>query len=359
MKKLTKLLLVLSMFTSLCLFAGTTTSPKILQVKSDINPNNALIVDFLVQTNVPAKVKIYYHGSTSDTGKFLFVPPSLSFSSLQKFSVVRLRAQTKYDFEIIAIDQTDHRSASYKGNFTTHPLPANLEEAAIGLVKGTKTSYPLTIFDHNHNLTSPPPEQFDPPFNGMVIVDSIGHIVWYYESKLQIPGRTSSGIGDIKKIDNNFYLQNGLASGGYDNRIFAITPLGLVLFQSPSVCTSIEPTNEASQPLTGGAHYEIQLLKDGKILYLGHEVRYIPGLPSPLQNGNSIREWNPVTNIDRQVWSPFDFINPLIHRTTTSNDSIISLGCDHSTNAMEWTHANTLSIGLSGNYLWNSRNLDT
>lgn len=353
-----RILFIVFLLVPLCLFAEKSNSSKIITVSNEINPTNSLIVDFFVQTNIPTKLKIYYRGLKTDTGTFLYMPQLKAYEEIHKFSIVRLRAQTEYEFQIIVEDQNNNSSLPYTGTFSTNSLPANLEEASIGLVQGTKTSYPLTIFDHNHNLLSPPPEQFDPPFYGMIIVDREGYIVWYYENKLQIPGRASKALGDIKQHNNNFYLQEGPASGGYDNRIFIMNSFGKILSASPKVCSLVAPTKKSSPPLTGGAHHEIQVLDDGVVLYLAHEVRYIKKLTNPLQNGSSIREWDPIKKVDQQVWSPFDFLNPITDRTLAS-DSIISLGCDESTQANEWTHSNTLSKGLAENYLWNSRNIDT
>src|SRR5437762_13588747 len=107
------LLLILSIVKPLWLFAETTPFLKIIKAKATVNANNALIIDFLVQTNVPAKVRIYYQSSKSDTEKFLFIPPSQSYARLQQFSVVRLSAQTTYYFQIIAVDQADYQSLTY------------------------------------------------------------------------------------------------------------------------------------------------------------------------------------------------------------------------------------------------------
>jgi hypothetical protein len=157
---------------------------------------------------------------------------------------------------------------------------------------------------------------------------------------------------EIDRLPNgNFVYDIGPAGRSWDGRLLEMTPFGEIVHTGPSICTS-----GTTLPVFGGAHHEITPLADGKVLYLGRRVDRFAGLAAP-QEESTIREWDPTSNVDREVWRPSFFINPVTHRGEDSKNTI-PLGCERQVVAQEWTHANALSPGLSGNYLWNSRHLD-
>jgi hypothetical protein len=260
-----------------------------------------------------------------------------------------LRENTQYHFSVVAVDADGKKSRAASGTFVTGALPPALVAPVtrIELVRGPGTTYP-TLFDFNHQ--DPPLPGQQARFNGHVVLDSKARIIWYHENTLRPRPDHPRGAFEIDRLPNGNFVYD-FVGRSWDGRIVEMTPFGDIVRMSPSVCTS-----GTTLPIFAGSHHEITPLADGKVLYLGRRVDRFEGLDMP-QEESTIREWDPATNADREVWRPSSFLDPATHRGLDSSLPIL-LGCDRQVQAAEWTHANTLILGLSGNYLWNSRHLD-
>ncbi len=325
--------LFVTFFSSLLIFALFSSvngdEPIVLKVKTAVNPDNALIIDFKVKLNKPAILKISYWNEEAGAFKY---KPQLDFSTSQRFSILRLRAETTYRYSLVAMDQEGHRSEKFTGKFTTGPLPPEIADISIKLTQGKRTTYPLTLFDQNTNF-----------FNGYIAVDSTGQIVWYYQNPLV------EQVGNIIKMPSGNYLYaSGFFLSGSSNTLVEITPFGRMVRQSPLICNS-------SVPVIGGVDLHDMQYVDGKILHLGQLAPKVHGFSRP-QLGGTIREWNLGTNTDRLVWNPFDFLNPVSDRSSLSN-VIIDLSCKAAIPAQDWIHSNALAIGLDNNFIYGSRSL--
>jgi len=326
------------------------TRPLILTVEAARNPNNTLMIDFDVTTSTPASVTVTYFDPLEP--EFVVSKPT-DTATEHHFTIVRLKADTEYHYKVAAVDATGGKSPPKIGKFVSGSLPPGLvlPVTRIELVRGVGTTYP-TLFDFNHQ--DPPfAGQTPTPFNGHVVLDSKARVVWYHENTFRPrPGHSKMPFEIDRLANGNFVYDIGPAGRSWDGRLLEMTPYGEVVQIGPSICTS-----GSTLPIFGGAHHEITPLADGKVLYLGRRVERLLGASKPAQEETTIREWDPTTNDDREVWRPSFFVDPATHRGADSNLTIL-LGCDKQITAQEWMHGNALSPGQSDNYIFNSRYLN-
>ena len=323
--------------------------PRIVSVDVALNPNNALMMDFEVKTSTPAHVSVTYFDPLEP--EFVMSKPT-GLDTVHDFTIVRLRAETEYHYKVVAVDENGGKSPPKNGKFVTGSLPPGLVAPVtrIEMVRGTSTTYP-TLFDFNHQ---DPPflGETTTPFNGHVVLDTKARVIWYHINTFRPRVGHSLMPFEIDRMPNgNFAYDIGPAGRSWDGRLLEMTPYGEIVHIGPSVCTK-----GTALPIFGGAHHELTPLADGTVIYLGRRVQRFTGLTAP-QEETTIREWNPETNADREVWRPSVFLNPVTHRGADSNNTI-PLGCDRQVVAQEWLHGNALSPGWSGNYLFNSRYLN-
>jgi hypothetical protein len=322
---------------------------KILSVETAVNPRSALQIDFEVTTSKPASIVVTYFDPLEP--EYIRSKPT-ALDTVNDFTIVRLKADTGYQYKVVATDQYGKRSKPAYGTFRTGSLPPGLTQpiTRIENVKGPGTTYP-TLFDFNHS-DPPVAGQTTTPFNGHVVLDGKARVIWYHANEFRPRAGHSKAPFEIDRMANgNFVHDIGPAGRSWDGRLLEITPYGEVVHIGPSICTS-----GTGLPGLGGAHHEITPLADGNVLYLGRRVDRFTGLTT-LQEQTTIREWDPITNDDREVWRPAIFFDPVTHRGVDSN-ATIALGCNRQLTAQEWMHGNALTPGLSGKYLFNSRYLN-
>ena len=145
---------------------ATSTPPTVLRSNASVNPYNSLIIDVDVTLDTPSKVYVEY--ANPRAGRFRTTTTE-SLDTHREISLLRLRPLTTYSYDVFVVDDQGRASKEWTGSFRAGPLPPGLNNA-VAIVQGQPT-YPLTLKEHN-----------DDNFQGMVVLDSKGYIVWYFES---------------------------------------------------------------------------------------------------------------------------------------------------------------------------------
>jgi hypothetical protein len=218
--------------------------------------------------------------------------------------LLRLRANATYNYQVKTLQGGQPGAVVASGTFTTGALPADLASIPF-TVQGTATS-PLTFLSLNTM------------FNGGVVVDSDGYVVWY--------GRLPSGIaqGVTKRMNGNWAL---IAEGV---GIYEFTPLGRIAASLPQSMQF------------GLMHHDVVATPQNTLLFLTMENKVFNGTSL---SGEGIWEWNPATGDLTRRWLAFDFFDPANDKGTRSE-------------ATDWFHANSLSLGPRGNVVVSSQIMD-
>ena len=171
----------------------------------------------------------------------------------------------------------------------------------------------------------------------MVMFDQDGQIVWYYIVPDEIP-LIHTGITVVHRANGNL-LYMARAFG-----LEEITPDGQVV-------RLVEVDSRGIQEI----HHDLIELPGNQVLFLGLETRTIDdtinGGPRNLRVlGDTLRTLSLDSGIEQQVWSAFNVLDP----TQRPPEWI---GRKYA-NAEDWTHANTVSVGPTGNIVLSLRQLN-
>lgn len=215
----------------------------------------------------------------------------------------RLRPDTRYNIELRALGGEDQPAV---GTFVTPPLPqglAGLEFSATG----TPT----------HDLTAVEITRGGGQFEGVVIVDAAGEVVWYFNAPLF--------TGIVRRSNGNFVFLS------WTRGLMEVSPAG-------------EVVNQVEQGPADGRwmHHDVITTPWNTVLVLANETREIDGQDIA---GEAIWEWEPEAGRITQRWSAFDFLVPAENWGPASIPS-------------DWLHANSISLGPDGNILMSLRFLD-
>ena len=251
---------------------------------------------------------------------------------------VRLRPNTVYNYEVSGIDLQGHMAVGPGGTFTSGELPGTLRNATFKVLKGKPT----------HDLTFMEFEQ--PGFSGLAAIDGVGRIVWYYESL----GAGQHPRVMAQKSNGNIVFANYHYPGSgprTSHGLVEITPLGSVVDRLIGGC-----------PPDGPIHHEVQVLPDGRIMYLS---KYIlrPGFGNPPvpQETDTLSIWDQSKREDHVAWNMADFISPSDRIVPESNaDPPVALweGCGRDYDVQDWSHANSAHMDLDGSVLVSLRHLN-
>ena len=247
---------------------------------------------------------------------------------------LRLRAATKYSYQVFATVPGGPGSAGPLGTFTTGPLPRILRRATFDVLEGQPT----------HDLTFMEFQQRG--FYGLVAIDSTGAIVWYYRPD----DRTLRPQAMAQKPNGNIVYNSHFegASAG----LFEITPLGETVHTLLDEC-----------PPNGPMHHEVFLIDDETVLYMSKSILK-PGWgdpPAP-QEADTIGIWHQETAQRQIVWDMADFISAE-DRTAPGSDltrpgNIMWGGCDRDEKVQDWSHGNSAVLAEDGSVVVSLRHLD-
>lgn len=264
-------------------------------------PDMPLVRIFDIRLSSPYGVQVDYW---TDDGPRLRVVRETS-ERRHELALGRLRPSSTYHFEVRSSGAIG-MGVPVEGSFTTAPLPAGIAVLDFA-VEGVPTQ-PLTLFEIN---------QHPGGFQGVVIADGDGEVVWYYNA---------GPVGGAKRRENgNFVFLDG------GRGVTEVTPGGEVLAQL------------AQQPLPGmRAHHDVITTPANTLLFISYDQREYDGRTIV---GEAIWEWNPDNGDLARRWSSWDEMSPDVDWGPASRDS-------------DWLHANSLAIGPRGNILMSFRFLN-
>src|SRR4051794_37268862 len=363
------------LITAAVFFLAARCDAEIVGTSALVRPDNSLIVDIDVSTrgNVTELSVTYQTASSSPlVSKLTPVSPG----GVTRITIGRLRANRTYSYTVNATPARGGPPGSADGSFTTGSLPAGLAQNTYTL-RGRSTASLILLSQLG-------------AFKGLLALDLQGsdapQIVWYYNN----PPSTASGVLQVDSPINIVQERNGnllfadTGSGGpvaADSFYREITADGTLLNESPPGCTSLTPPISTAPPRWiwgqgNDIHEELLPGADGvagAVLHLGKVVKdpfFDAGLAlqgARLQQGTTIRRWDPLARTDTLVWDPFEFLDPLTERTHVTNsdpainsDARATMACAGASLAIEeWTHANSLQVAPTGEVLQSIRHLDT
>jgi hypothetical protein len=305
-------------------------SLSILSVSASPSPTNSLIQNFDVQLSEPGVVWVEYF-PRANTEEVLSFGPTPNVDTTQQFPVMRLTADTEYCYQVYARSRSDSGpvSDSFPGEFATGPLPAGLADSSFNKIIGTQT-YDLTLLDFA-----------DDDFSGIVALDEDADVVWYYE-------HDSAVHAIAQKEDLNLVF-----SQGNHQSLVEIKPDGTEV----SRITDVLDDGTPCMP-DGRWHHESLVRPDGRILFLGSEIRdvNIDGDIRP-QTGDIIMEWDQNLGTVTPLVRLFDLLDPVIDRTDAPNGTFWQ-GCDGEATTEDWTHSNAIWVTDNGTHVMSVRHLN-
>ena len=225
------LLFILMLIVSCCIScttkATTTESlehPYVVPITSDaqVSKSNSLVVKISGELSGPGAVAVHYW--SFDGPKFESSPIAISGTKYE-LSILRLRADTSYKYQVLAISDSGYRVASDVKSFVTGSLPKGLDTAKFDVLYG-HSSYPLTFLEFRQNT-----------FYGLVAIDSDGYVVWYYEG---LQGHEPY-VMDQRENGNIVYLDGSF--GVVAHGLVEITPLGEEIARLDDICSPGGPVN--------------------------------------------------------------------------------------------------------------------
>lgn len=219
----------------------------------------------------------------------------------------RLRAERAYHYEVRSIDRAGAVSKPVTGDVRTGALPPEI--AALKLTGQGTPTMPLTMIELMITTTG---------YNGALIADEKGNIVWYWRAPSQINGVSRLKNGDFVMLADS----------------------GLVVL-SPDAQLKKRLNNGNDKPF-GLIHHDALVTASNTVLFLARETRVIRDTSVV---GEAIWEWNPETDALTKKWTAFDFFDWSRDRGPQSAPN-------------NWMHANSLMIGSRGNIVVSLRNLD-
>jgi hypothetical protein len=249
----------------------------------------------------PADIEIEYGASS---GPRLLVRSPQPAALTHELALPRLRGRETYSYRVCTADGTRRSGSCGNGTFVTGDLPDDIR--SIAFTPSGQSSYPLTFLSVRS------------AFNGGLVVDADGHVVWY--------ARTAHPpLGAARRANGNWVL---LLNG-----------IGLVEFSALG-----EPVATLSQARVpaGGIHHDLTATPWDTILFLAFEPREFAGV---ILQGEALWEWKPETNALRKRWSAFDFLDPAVDVGARSVPD-------------DWLHANSVALGPRGNAIVSLHFLD-
>lgn len=291
-----------------------------------VSGDNALRVEVTVELEQPGRVLVEYGNEAA--GRFR--TPLGEVAAAHKIRVVRLRAETTYDYAIGVVDGAGAVAFAAKGEFTTGRLPEVLDTMEIA-VSGRSTQ-PLLLTDYSVTTRRRAAVRY------LVMHDAAGQIVWYQEDVDAGPlaaGDTGSLQRIVRKDDGN-----------------------LVYMIRNCCIREITPWGELVAELAGGTgsgngipHHALLPLGDGRVLYMADTVAVFDDRANggPRESRavyDTLRVWAPDTGGSRELWSALDFWD-----IADGEERVV-----WRRNRRRWTHANSLALGPRGNLIMSLRN---
>ncbi len=304
--------------------AEPSSTPSIVSTSASVLADNPLIVNVEVSLDSPARVRVAYHNA--DVGSF--ITRTTEFAAAEhSVPVVRLRPLTTYFYDAFAVAEDGSTSAGSGGSFTTGELPDALARMDL-TVEGSPTG--LVLFDLEDN-----------PDSYYVALDEDSVVVWYYRHEVTLPDMPVSARTVRQKPNYNLvFLEGGPLGRRFNCCLKEITPLGELVDRL------------AANPIDKFVNRDFLILSDTEVLYLAHEVIEIDdtengGGPGTQTLVDSIRVWDQTNDTTREIWSALDHFS-LDQRVDWNPGQ----------QPIAWQRANSLALGVRGNYVVSLANWD-
>ena len=289
-------------------FANGCGSSEVVEHSVAISEANALIAEVRVSLPRPARVFVEYDNPIAGRYRTALGPRSEE----HVIPVVRLRADTTYDYTVFTVDGSDVSNPvrGPGGSFTTGALPASF--ASIFTTVAGRSSQPLILTDYAKEY---------------VFFDEVGALVWY------LPVENAGAVVRLPGQEN--FLSLSGRSG--ESRLSQFTPLGEV--------TAL-PGDFAL------AHHEVAFVDDERALMPVSQtlVHDDSGNGDPRKFlYDTLGVWHSTTGRVEQVWNAkdtWDILDPAQHWKPAIVDEGVT----------NWTHINSVSFGPHGNIVLSSRN---
>ena len=277
----------------------------ILQHSATVSEANALIAEVRVSLTSPAAVFVEYDNPLAGRYRTRLEAPAVDHT----IPIVRLRPETTYDYTIFTVYGADETVRGPGGSFTTGALPKQL--ASVFTVAAGRSSQPLVLTDYTL--------QGDGFSSYFVFWDEVGALVWYMRPDRAGPVARRAGEGNFVFIPWRRTLKQ-------------FTPLGEVIDLADGI---------------GDLHHDLVLLDEGRVLFPISVVDRF-GSDGLRARYDSLAIWHSATGRVEEVWNAvkaWDILDPAQHWEPAGEEGV-----------WEWTHLNSVSLGVRGNVLLSLRN---
>ena len=309
--------------------ALASSAPSVISHEARVDADNGQIVFVSVVLSEPARAAVEYENEFA--GKFR---TALSETAVEHLiPVVRLRANTTYQYAVGVEDRDGALAYGARGEFVTGDLPGAL--ATMRWEASGESSQDLILADYKTSLRAQNPagyvvEQY------IVMRDALGYAVWNYERHVPIHGRTLLGV----RVQTNGSVMYQLR----DCCVIETTPLG------ERVNEIIVP-NDSERPSHLRIHHEFLPPENGRIIYLGgYKLTFDDsangGDAETTALVDTVNALDPATGEMEILWDPMDFWDirdPDQRRRWDLRD---------------WLHMNSLSKTADGGYIASLRNIN-
>jgi hypothetical protein len=307
-----------------CLATGPTGCPRAsasdeLRLAVEPRVNQPLVADATVELNQAAPVYLEYG---NDQVGWLRTPATET-AQFHQLSLVRLRPETTYQVRAFAEATNGCPAAVAAASLISGPLPSELR--GLEITSTGEPSFPLTLMDYH------PPRTYS---RWLLALDRQGHVVWYFPIPHRLVGTQTVKVQQLAN-GNLMYLlrRRGLEEITPDGRIVRDFEVGKAI------------------------HHDFVELPDGRLLFLGFEIRKIDDRPNGgprnlALRGDTIYLLDPQTRVEEEVWNTFEALDP------TNRVEDYRGKREDGLDAEDWTHGNTLSFGPRGNLIVSFRHLN-
>ena len=311
--------------------ALASSAPSVISHEARVDEDNGQIVFVSVVLSAPARAAVEYENEFA--GKFR---TALSETAVEHvIPVVRLRADTTYQYAVAVEDRDGSLAYGARGEFVTGDLPGAL--ATMRWEASGESSQDLILADYRRILHSANPEGYVVE-QYIVMRDELGYAVWNYEIHVAIRERAVNGV-HVKPNGNIMYQLK-------DCCIIEITPLG------ERVNQIVIPADH-NRPSHNRTHHDFLPPENGRIIYLGaykfaFDDSANGGYAETTAIVDTVNALDPATGEMLLLWDPMDFWDmrdPDQRR-------------DWRLNNPDWLHVNSLSKTSDGGYLVSLRNIN-
>ncbi len=236
-----------------------TSGPIISDVALSGNPNPTapLAAILALTTDEPAQLTLLM----DDGERSWSVTPNEEFVTDHSIMVLGMRPGRSHSIVAAAADMAGNTSESDTLVFETPPLPQEILQPTVAVLKPDQMEPGVTLFNLNQRWNADGRQAQN--FGALIIVDERGEIVWYYHAD--------------HRVNEFIRLRNGniLYGSGQSGRLREIDMLGNVVQQWQAAGLLDAVPDGVTPVATDSFHHEELELPNGNILALSSEARLV------------------------------------------------------------------------------------